>query len=177
MDETGAKSFTGSYGRLLNSPTLMAVPLLRSAKVSPSGQAERTWFAATTHPAPGWLSTTRRCPSLSPSFSATMRAVTSATPPAANGRTSRGERVGYFACAQAERAAARSPTGGSAARPLANLRRFTTDVDSCALVIVWPPGTRSSYGLLRNLPVRFEGPRRGWQSPGPSQKTFAYAHR
>ena len=33
---------------------------------------------------------------------------------------------------------------------------FTTDVNSCALVIVWPPGTRSSYGLLRNLPVRFE---------------------
>ena len=46
-----------------------------------------------------------------------------------DGRTSRGERVGYFACAQAERAAARSPTVGSAAKPLANLRRLTTDVD------------------------------------------------
>src|SRR4051812_30601872 len=89
-------------------------------------------------PAPGWLSTTRRCPSLSPSFSATIRAVTSATPPAAKGRTSRGERVGYFACAQATRAAPMSPRVGSTTKALAKLRRETTHVDSCALVIVRP---------------------------------------
>ena len=71
------------------------------------------------------LSTTRRCPSLLPSFSATTRAVTSPTPPAANGRTSRGGFVGYLACAKAERVRAGNPNTGSAAIPSVKLRRFT----------------------------------------------------
>jgi hypothetical protein len=50
-------------------------------------------------PAPAWFSTTKRWPSLSLSFSATMRAVMSATPPAAKGSTIRIGFSGYFACA------------------------------------------------------------------------------
>src|SRR5262245_655637 len=91
-------------------------------------------------PAPGWLSTTRRCPSLSPSFSATMREVTSATPPAANGNTSRGEWVGYFACAAAGHDPATKEIAGSTARPPATARRVRNEWGFCALVISGPPG-------------------------------------
>jgi predicted TIM-barrel fold metal-dependent hydrolase len=66
-----------------------AVPLLNSASVYPSAGADSTARAALMPPAPGMFSMTKRWPSFSPRFSVTSRAVTSATPPAPNGRISR----------------------------------------------------------------------------------------
>jgi hypothetical protein len=45
-------------------------------------------------PGPGWFSTTKRCPSLSPSFWAASREVMSATPAAPNGKMKRTGRLG-----------------------------------------------------------------------------------
>ena len=88
------KSLSGSNARLLNNGTLTAVPLVSIASVWPSAGAVSTARAAAMPPGPGWFSTTKRWPSFSPSLSATMRAVTSATPPAANGSTTRTGRFG-----------------------------------------------------------------------------------
>ncbi len=79
--ETGVKSFTGSNGRVLNSGTLMAVPFVTSASVYPSAGAASTDRAAEIPPAPGWLSTMKRAPNCSPSFSAISRVVMSPTRP------------------------------------------------------------------------------------------------
>src|SRR4051812_9281749 len=68
--------------------------------VCPSGGAPITALAALMPPAPGMFSITNRWPSFSPSFSATRREVTSATPPGPNGRTIFTGRSGYF-CADA----------------------------------------------------------------------------
>jgi hypothetical protein len=67
--------------------------------VWPSGAELITALAALMPPAPGMFSITKRWPSLSPSFSATRRAVTSATPPGPNGRTILTGRSGYFCAA------------------------------------------------------------------------------
>ena len=89
MLETGTKSVSGSNIKFLNSETEIAVPLLNSASVWPSDGDDSTARAALMPPAPGMFSITKRCPSFSPSFSPTIRAVTSATPPGPNGTISR----------------------------------------------------------------------------------------
>src|SRR6185312_9641558 len=100
MLETGTKSVTGLKPRFLNSDTEIAVPLENSASVYPSAGADSTARAALMPPAPAMFSMTKRWPSFSPSLSVTSRAVTSATPPAPNGRISRIGLFGYL-CASA----------------------------------------------------------------------------
>ena len=101
--DTGAKSFTGSNGRLLNSDFEIAVPLVRTSSVWPSGAAFITVDAAVTPPAPGWFSTTTCLPTRPVSFSATRRNVMSASPPGPNASTRRIGRSGNVAadCAPA----------------------------------------------------------------------------
>src|SRR5215470_4255850 len=81
-------------------------------------------------PGPGTFSMMKRWPSLSPSFSPTMRVEISATPPAANGTMMRIGRSGYFACADAppvsDRIAGRA---GATARPLQTARRDSGEMD------------------------------------------------
>ncbi|MDT4856481.1 hypothetical protein FQZ97_908720 [compost metagenome] len=93
------KSLTVSNGRLLNRPAVTAVPLDMRNMVWPSGSERATVSAATTPPAPGRFSITTDCASSSESFCATMRAVRSPTPPAANGTTMRSVFEGKAACA------------------------------------------------------------------------------
>jgi len=83
--EIGTKSTRGSNGRLANSGTLTAVPLVSMVSVCPSGALDKAARAAGMPPAPGMFSTMSRCPSFSLSLSATILIVTSATPPAPNG--------------------------------------------------------------------------------------------
>jgi hypothetical protein len=69
---------------------------------------------------------TKRCPSLSPSFSAASRAVISATPAAPNGRMKRTGRLGYVCCARAScRVASTQTAATETASPSATLRRVS----------------------------------------------------
>ena len=86
---TGAKSFTGSYGSLLNSQGLMPCEaVVAMPRVSPSGAALATALTPMLPPAPGRFST-MTVPSAGFTASARMRAVMSIGPPAPNGTTMR----------------------------------------------------------------------------------------
>src|SRR3954468_1629975 len=66
-----------------------------SSRVAPSGSARATVDAASVPPPPGRLSTTTGCLTLAASVSPTVRASTSAAPPAASGVTILIGRVGH----------------------------------------------------------------------------------
>ena len=85
--------------------------------VWPSGGAPITALAALMPPAPGMFSITKRWPSFSPSFSATRRAVTSATPPGPNGSTIFTGRSGYFCAVAGDTKAINSATVAATPNP------------------------------------------------------------